>query len=86
MYTAVHDVALLKDLSVKAKLSIMATLLASLRRQPGDPSELVSRGVRGRLGGWLMRRRARSKERSCLSLGCQDRIHAMRHLPVNSVC
>ncbi|KAI7840616.1 hypothetical protein COHA_005638 [Chlorella ohadii] len=41
MHTAVHDVALLKDLSLKAKLSIMATLLASLRRQPGDPSELV---------------------------------------------
>lgn len=41
MQTAVHDVALLKDLSLKAKLSIMATLLASLRRQQGDPSELV---------------------------------------------
>lgn len=35
-----------QDLSVKAKLSILATLLAALRRQPGDPSELV----RGRGG------------------------------------
>lgn len=33
-----------QDLSLKAKLSIMATLLASLRRQPGDPSDLVRSG------------------------------------------
>lgn len=39
--TAVHDVALLRDLTPRTQLAVMATLLASLRKVPGDPSNLV---------------------------------------------
>lgn len=39
--TAVHDVALLRDLTPHTQLAVMATLLASLRKVPGDPSNLV---------------------------------------------
>ncbi|PSC69803.1 BTB POZ domain-containing 9 isoform A [Micractinium conductrix] len=39
--TAVHDVALLRNISPRAQLAVMATLLASLRKVAGDPSTLV---------------------------------------------
>lgn len=72
----------MQDLSLKAKLSIMATLLASLRRQQGDPSELVS-------SGWGMGRQQLVQRSAVLALvavwrcsascGWLQRLPAHRH-------
>lgn len=39
--TAVHDVLILQDMTPKTQMAVMATLLASLRKVPGDASHLV---------------------------------------------